>query len=137
MTMRLVILESPFRGKTPEETAENVRYAKVAMLDSLRRGESPLASHLLWPGILDDADPRERLAGISAGLAWGPSAAATVVYQDRGISDGMRLGIARAKEEGRPVEWRSILGRSLPSAPNAKEAADVAASPGNLASEPA
>lgn len=132
MAMRLVILESPYRGKTPEETAENVRYAKAAMLDSLRRGESPLASHLLWPGILDDADPRERLAGISAGLAWGPVAEATVVYRDRGISEGMRIGILRAVEEGRPVEHRSLAG-----AVNAKGATDMAAPPEKRASEPA
>jgi hypothetical protein len=104
--MRLVILESPFRGKTEAETQENIRYAKVAMLDSLSRGESPLASHLLWLGILDDANPHDREAGIAAGLAWGPAASATVAYIDRGISPGMEQGIDRARREGRPVELR-------------------------------
>jgi hypothetical protein len=104
--MRLVILESPFRGRTLEETARNKRYAETCMLDSLRRGESPLASHLLWPGILDDADPAERQAGIAAGLAWGQVAHATVVYVDFGISEGMAQGIRRAQAEGRPVEYR-------------------------------
>ena len=33
---------------------------------------------------------------------------ATVVYIDRGISTGMEFGIKRAKDEGRPVEYRSI-----------------------------
>jgi hypothetical protein len=106
--MRRVILESPYRGIDPEETAVNVRYAKACMLDSLRRGESPLASHLLWPGILDDADPAERAAGIAAGLAWGPVADATVVYVDRGISPGMMQGIVRAHNEGRPMERRKL-----------------------------
>ncbi|MHB8271999.1 DUF7768 domain-containing protein [Bradyrhizobium sp.] len=95
-----------------------MQYAKAAMLDSLRRGESPLASHLLWPGILDDANPEERAAGIAAGLAWGCCAEATVVYGDRGISPGMVQGIARAHDEGRPVEHRRLY-----SAPGAKEAA--------------
>jgi hypothetical protein len=72
------------------------------MLDSLREGESPLASHLLWPGILDDSDATERAIGIEAGLAWGRVAEATVVYRDRGISDGMIQGIRRAQQEGRP-----------------------------------
>lgn len=106
--MRLVILESPYRGQAPEETAQNVAYAKQCMLDSLRRKESPLASHLLWPGILNDADPDERTMGILAGLAWGPAAEATVVYGDRGISAGMLEGIGRAKAERRPVEYRSL-----------------------------
>lgn len=129
--MRLVILESPFRGQTPEETADNVRYAKDCMLDALRRGESPLASHLLWPGILDDADPAERKAGIEAGLAWGPAAEATVVYQDLGISPGMRLGIDRAGREGRRIEYRAIW-----EAPKGKRAAQVAAPSENRTVEP-
>lgn len=120
--MRLVILESPYRGATAHETERNVRYAKQAMLDALHREESPLASHLLWPGILDDADEHERALGIAAGLAWGHAAEATVVYQDHGISPGMRLGINRAEAEGRPVEYRS-----LQDAPKAKEAAEIAA----------
>jgi hypothetical protein len=69
--MRRVILESPFRGVDQLQTDRNIRYARACMLDALRRGESPLASHLLWPGILDDAHPTERAVGIEAGLAWG------------------------------------------------------------------
>lgn len=106
--MRRVILESPFRGKTENEEAVNRAFAKACMLDSLRRGESPLASHLLWPGILDDADPLERRMGIEAGLAWGTAAEATVVYENLGISSGMEFGIARAAREGRPIERRSL-----------------------------
>lgn len=106
--MRLVILESPFRGKDKTEQAKNVEYARACMLDALRRGESPLASHLLWPGILDDAKPEEREAGIEAGLAWGRVAEATVVYKDYGVSPGMQAGIARAMAQGRPVEFRTI-----------------------------
>jgi len=67
-----------------------------------------LASHLLWPGILDDSVDHERRLGIEAGLAWGPVAEATVVYVDRGISKGMMLGIERASQQGRPWEKRSI-----------------------------
>lgn len=62
----------------------------------------------MWPGILDDAKPEERALGIEAGLAWGPVAQATVVYVDRGISEGMWQGIDRAEAEGRLVEWRSL-----------------------------
>ena len=108
MKLRRVILESPFRGNDIEEQYRNIRYAQAAMLDSLGRGESPFASHLMWPGILDDADANQREAGIEAGLAWGPAAEATVVYTDLGISPGMKKGIARANAEGRPVDKRSL-----------------------------
>jgi hypothetical protein len=72
------------------------------------RGEAPLASHLLYTQALDDGDPDERKMGIEAGLSWGALADATVVYIDRGVSRGMKLGIERAKQEGRPVEYRRL-----------------------------
>jgi len=106
--MRLVILESPFKAKTETEQQQNIQYAKACMLDALRRGDSPIASHLLWPGILDDAIPDERALGIKAGLEWGRVAEATVVYTDRGISEGMMQGIRRAEREGRAVEYRNL-----------------------------
>lgn len=104
--MRLVIIESPYAG----DVEANVEYARRCVRDSLLRGEAPIASHLLYtqPGILDDSVPAERLHGISAGLAWRRVADASVVYTDRGVSHGMRLGIAEAEAAGLPVEYRSI-----------------------------
>jgi hypothetical protein len=106
--VRRVILESPYAG----DVESNVEYARRALRDSLLRGEAPIASHLLYtqPGVLDDSVFREREQGINAGLAWGAVADATVVYADRGISRGMKLGIARAEAEGRTVEYRFIEG---------------------------
>lgn len=104
--MRRVILESPYAG----DVEANVEYARACVRDSLKRGEAPIASHLLYtqPGILNDDVPDERHSGIKAGLAWLSVADASVVYTDRGISSGMELGIAAAKGLGKPVEYRSI-----------------------------
>lgn len=106
--MRLVIVESPYAG----DVEENVEYARRCVRDSLSRGEAPIASHLLYtqPGILDDDIPHERNWGIEAGLAWRAVAHASVVYTDRGISTGMKLGIEAAERAGLPVEYRSIDG---------------------------
>jgi len=60
------------------------------------------------PGILNDNDARERAWGIEAGLLWGKSAEATVVYVDRGVSRGMEYGIEAAKAAGRAIEYRSL-----------------------------
>jgi hypothetical protein len=108
--MRLVIVESPYAARGLEGLQANIDYARQCLAGCLRRNESPLASHLLYtqPGILDDNIPSERALGIAAGLAWGRIADATVVYIDRGISPGMREGIARAKTEGRPLEYRRL-----------------------------
>jgi len=107
----LVIVESPFAGKTEEELQENIKYARLAVRDSLLRGESPIASHLLYTqdSILDDNIPEERQMGIDAGLAWRVVANKSVVYTDRGISKGMNYGIDLAMKQGIPVEYRSIL----------------------------
>jgi hypothetical protein len=104
--LRRVIIESPLAGAV----AENLRYAKAAVRDALGRGEAPFASHLLYAqhGILDDAVPAERRAGIEAGLTWSVVADLVAVYQDRGISGGMREGIERATAAGIAIEYRTL-----------------------------
>ena len=106
----LVLVESPFAGKDEAELARNIRYARACLHDCLRRGEYPFASHLLYTqtGILKDGVPEERKRGIQAGLAWGRCAKKTVVYTDLGVTKGMTLGIARAQEAKRPVEFRTL-----------------------------
>lgn len=106
--MRRVILESPYAG----DVEANTTYARCCLRDSLRRGEAPIASHLLYtqPGVLDDGVQAERQWGIDAGLAWRVVAEATVVYTDRGISDGMKYGVAVAEKAGIPVEYRRLGG---------------------------
>jgi hypothetical protein len=110
--MRRVVLESPFAGSTEAEQQANIDYARACVADCLRRGDSAIASHLLYtqPGVLRDEVPGERELGIAAGLAWLPVALATVVYTDRGISPGMVRGIRAARQVGVPVEWRSLPG---------------------------
>lgn len=109
--MRLVILESPFAGNAWRRW-RNRRYARACLRDSCLRGEAPLASHLLYTQALDDANAEERHIGIECGLAWGDLADATIVYMDRGLSSGMRLGMERAYREGRDVEHRWLYGTS-------------------------
>lgn len=103
---RLVIVESPYAGGIEANTA----YARAAVRDSLRRGEAPIASHLLYTqeGILNDAVPKERAWGIAAGLEWIRVADATAVYYDLGISRGMIEGIIAAARAGYTIEFRSI-----------------------------
>lgn len=101
------------------ELDENLEYARAALKDCLHRGEAPYASHLLYtqPGVLDDTVPEERRLGMQAGFTWNERALKTVVYVDRGISNGMREGIKNAGDCNRPVEirtlgpeWRNELG---------------------------
>lgn len=99
-----VLVESPFAG----DVEANVAYLKDCLKDCLERGEAPYASHLFFTQFLDDEIPEERALGIDAGLAWGAAAERTVVYQDRGISRGMKYGIAAAEKAGREIEYRTL-----------------------------
>jgi len=100
----LSIIETPYSG----DMEGKIAYARACLLDSLRRGEAPIASHLLHTQVLDDMQPDERSLGIEAGLAWYRVATKCVVYSDRGISAGMKMGISRAGLHGVAVEYRSI-----------------------------
>lgn len=108
----LVIIESPYAG----EIDANVAYAREAMADSLRRGEYPLASHLLYtqPGILRDDEPGERELGIRAGLAWRAVAHRAVFYIGRGWSGGMLAARAIYDVEAFPYEVRMLTPASSP-----------------------
>lgn len=100
----LVIIESPYAGNV----GANEAYARACLLDSLNRGEAPIASHLLYTQVLDDESPIGRHDGIEAGLAWYRVAEKCVVYEDFGMSRGMAEGTARARSHGVPVEFRSL-----------------------------
>lgn len=97
-------------GKTAQEAADNLHYARACVADSLSRGEAPFASHLLYTqrGILDDNNPRERRKGIKAGFEWHKKADKVCVYLDRGISRGMQQGIANAVKNNLPIEMRYL-----------------------------
>src|SRR5215471_14951877 len=98
-----VIIESPFAGGW-----QNVLYARQCVLDSLSRGESPYASHLLYTqkGMLDDKNPTERKRGIAAADGWLEVADYVAVYMDRGITEGMLHGVIKGARMGKTVKLR-------------------------------
>jgi len=103
-----VIIATPYKGKTESEIIANVEYARQAMMDSIRRGESPFAPHLLYPQVLDDGIRVQREMGMACGLNWIHAADNLIVYTDLGISDGMKAEIALANRIGLKVFYRSI-----------------------------
>lgn len=106
--MRLVILESPYRGNV----LANEQYARRAMKDSIVRGEAPFASHLLYTqkGILDDAQRDDRELGIRLGFAWSHCADMHVFYTDLGWSKGMIDALAFCKRTHMDFEFRAVFG---------------------------
>jgi hypothetical protein len=68
--MKLVIIESPYRGDNYKDLERNKRYLRACIRDCINRDESPYASHRMLTDALDDTNPVERAVGIKAGLAW-------------------------------------------------------------------
>jgi hypothetical protein len=102
--MMKVVIESPFAGRNER----NYKYLLRAMKDSFERNESPFASHIMYPPVLDDTIPEQRNQGIQAGFQWGMEAEAVVVYADYGISQGMAMGIEYYTRYGKRVIVRHI-----------------------------
>ena len=105
--MKKVIIESPYAG----DVERNLGYARRCLRDSLRRGEAPIASHLLYTqdGVLDDLIPEERSLGINAGLEWLTVADKHIFYMDHGMSKGMKNALMRSIETDIEIEFRMIL----------------------------
>ena len=104
----LVIIESPYMG----DVSKNIAYARKCMSDSLLRGESPFASHLLYTQVLDDTIPQQRMMGMQRAFEWYRSADLMAVYTDKGISSGMQKGMEIAEEFGIKIEYRRLDGNN-------------------------
>lgn len=111
--MRLVVLESPYAAREGRTVEEHVGYARRCLVDCLRRGESPIASHLLYPQVLDDLEARERALGIGAGIAWHHVSDLVAFYTDLGWSGGMKAAYHYAGEHGLRRELRALNGAPL------------------------
>ena len=102
--MRRVYIASPYRG----DTDRNVAHARKAMAHSLVRGEAPIAPHLLYPQVLDDSKAGERIVGMVAARELIGGCSVLAVYDDLGVSEGMKSEIEEAHRLGVTVELRRI-----------------------------
>jgi hypothetical protein len=107
--MRRVIIETPYRARTHAIRRRNRLYTIAAVRDCVKRGETPYASHLIFPGALNDNNPGERLLGIRAGYIWWEGAEAIIFYIDHGFSPGMCAAQERAVRLKLPFEERTLV----------------------------
>ena len=64
---KLIFVASPYAGANAEEIDANVLFARQICRRIFDAGAVPFAPHLLYPGILTDANPEERAKGIEGG----------------------------------------------------------------------
>lgn len=96
--MKLVYICSPFAG----DIENNLWFARAACRYAADQGCAPLAVHLLYPQILNDADPVEREAGIQMGLRVLASCDELWICGER-TSQGMSCEIAEAQQLSIPI----------------------------------
>lgn len=121
--MRIVCLESPFkpseddiatyagRYSPAELLRQNLIYARLALLNSLKLGEAPLASHLLYTQVWSEgSETREN--GIKAGIEMHHRADLVAFYVDLGMSSGMQRAAMNAKLINTEQARRAILDSS-------------------------
>ena len=123
---KLVIVESPYAGETPMAIGANLKYARRACLNCIDNGETPFASHLFYPQMLNDDDEIQRDLGIKFGYEIGGafSIAAdachntyqclVAFYVDLGWSQGMEQALAHYTELGLPCEIRRLPTETKP-----------------------
>ena len=102
--MKLVVIESPYAG----DVAENLAYLDRCVLDCLKRGESPYASHRMLTTALDDGNPTQRAQGIQAGMAFAHRMDARIFYVDRQWSSGMKAALDYYRAHGLSTEVRTL-----------------------------
>ena len=69
----------------------------------------PVASHLLYPQILEDSVPAQRELGLQFGLALLERCSEIWVFnENHELSEGMRLEIGHARKKGIPVRFHDM-----------------------------
>lgn len=103
-----VFVISPYCNKNKLCHKQNIQFAKLCLSDSIKRNESAFASHLLYPQVLNNKNSIERDLSIQDGLEWLNKSDFVVCYVDRGITNGMKICLDRAKLINKLIFYRRI-----------------------------
>lgn len=98
-----VFICSPFRG----EIEDNVKRAKECCRSAIFADVVPIAPHIYFTQFLDDTACEERELGIACGLELLDLCDEVWVYNENGITEGMREEIEYAKQKGIPLIYKS------------------------------
>lgn len=101
--MTLSVIISPFDGDKA-----HAEYTKRAMLDSIKRKETPVSDHALYSQALLYDDPSQRKQATNLGYNWGKLADSIAVYTDYGITKDMQEMMSVYHRLNKPIEYRKI-----------------------------
>ena len=95
---KMVYIASPYAG----DITRNVEFAKAACLFAMRQDCTPVAVHLLYPQLLDDAEPVQRQAATRMGLRVLDACDELWLCGSR-ISPGMQMELDYARQVHIPI----------------------------------
>ena len=101
---RKVYVASPYAGDTESNVKAAVSYCRQV----IRAGYMPVASHLMYPQILDDSDPAQRELGLLFGLALLKLCDEVWVFGP--VSPGMEQEVREAGHLHIPVKYMEVDG---------------------------
>ena len=97
---KLIYIASPYAG----DIAGNTQFAIQCCQFAIQRGYTPVASHLIYPQILDDTIPEQRELGLS--LGYHPLAASSeMLLVGKLICDGMANETYHAERRGINIRY--------------------------------
>ena len=99
---RKVYVASCYAGDIQTNTEAAIRCCRQVISE----GFMPVASHLLYPRILNDGDPLERELGLDFGLSLLRMCDEVWVFGEP--SPGMKREIEEANRLGKPVQYREV-----------------------------
>lgn len=106
----LVVIECPYMSEDVANLPRNIKYAEYCLGDSIRRGEAPILSNLLYKQVLNYRVAIEHDTALLSNMSWIAVADIVAVYADYGISPGMQAAINTAKLRMKKIEYR-LLGK--------------------------
>lgn len=102
MYKELAFISSPFRNNRKR----NIAYAKELMFNAIWAGYVPIVPHLLYPQVLNDKCAADRQTALCLCQELISRSDVVIVGERYGISEGMHLEIAWAKELGKRIVYK-------------------------------
>ena len=96
--MKTVMVISPFRASANRTREQHLKHAKKLCELACRAGHAPFASHVFYPLFLDEDSERDREIGLGCEHAWLQLSDEIWVWDDWGISSGMKSAIGQAQD---------------------------------------
>lgn len=95
--MKTVMVISPFRASATRTRGQHLAHAKKLCELAARAGVAPFASHVFYPLFLDEDSEKDREIGLACERAWIERCDELWVWDDWGISTGMKAAIGQAE----------------------------------------